>query len=440
MLKNIFQKFSIRKKLIFLFSLSAGIALVLATTGSFIYNMNEDKNNVVKESIKLAKVSGKNIAASLMFADRDSAQSILQPILNDKNVYAIRIYDIQGHLFTTIGNNSLKLNNWVEGNLNNYPEVNISITLDYIDILTTITHDKEAIGFLQIVSNTNTIKKRIIEQSFASLIIVLFTFSIILLLSFWFEKIFSKPLYDLLNAVQHIKNDSNFDIHLVSNTKDEFHDLFTEFNRMTNEIKKRDKVLKEHNIDLKNLVSSTNEELIKTKNNLNEVSILATTDPLTTLSNRRYTLEQFDLMIKEAQKANQPLGVIMLDIDHFKQVNDNLGHQAGDVVLIEVAKFLLESARDNDIVGRIGGEEFLILCRHADIDTTYNVAERIRHNVEKKIISYEKEKTTQVTLSLGLCSTISNSYTKEELVKIADEALYIAKKSGRNKVVKGAAV
>lgn len=440
MLKNIFQKFSIRKKLIFLFSLSAGIALVLATTGSFIYNMNEDKNNVVKESIKLAKVSGKNIAASLMFADRDSAQSILQPILNDKNVYAIRIYDIQGHLFTTIGNNSLKLNNWVEGNLNNYPEVNISITLDYIDILTTITHDNEAIGFLQIVSNTNTIKKRIIEQSFASLIIVLFTFSIILLLSFWFEKIFSKPLYDLLNAVQHIKNDSNFDIHLVSNTKDEFHDLFTEFNRMTNEIKKRDKVLKEHNIDLKNLVSSTNEELIKTKNNLNEVSILATTDPLTTLSNRRYTLEQFDLMIKEAQKANQPLGVIMLDIDHFKQVNDNLGHQAGDVVLIEVAKFLLESARDNDIVGRIGGEEFLILCRHADIDTTYNVAERIRHNVEKKIISYEKEKTTQVTLSLGLCSTISNSYTKEELVKIADEALYIAKKSGRNKVVKGAAV
>lgn len=436
MLKHNFPEFSIRTKLIFLFSLSAGIALFLATTSSLIYNINEDKNTIVKESIKLAKVSGKNIAASLMFSDRDSANSILQPILNDENVNTIRIYDLQGHLFTTIGNNKLKLNNWIEDKFITYPEVNISITLDYIDVLTFITHNKEKIGFLQIISNTNPIKKRIVDQSFASLIIVIFTFSIIFLFAFWFEKLFSKPIYDLLNAMQKIKNNSESDIHLTSHTKDEFHELFNEFNRMTNEIKKRDKILKEHNISLKNLVSSTNEELKKTQNNLNEVSVLASTDPLTHLSNRRSTMDKFDEMIYKAQAENQPLGVIMLDIDCFKQVNDNLGHQAGDVVLKKVAALLLKNARDNDVVGRIGGEEFLILCHHADINTTYNVAERIRRNVEQKIIKYEYNKTTQVTISLGLCSTIPKTKSKEELIKVSDEALYKAKETGRNKVIK----
>jgi diguanylate cyclase (GGDEF)-like protein len=437
MLKNIFLNLSIRKKLVFLFSLSAGIALLLASTSSFIYNMYEDKNKVVKESIKLAKVSGKNIAASLMFSDRDSANSILQPIINDTNVYSIKIYDIQGHLFTTIGNNKLKLNNWIEEEFINYPDVNISVSMDYIDILTSIIHNNEKIGFLQIISNTNAIKKRIIEQSITSFIIVLFTLFIIFLLSFWFEKIFSKPLYDLLHAIRQIKNNSESDVHLISRSKDEFNELFAEFNRMTNEIKKRDQILKEHNIDLKNLVSFTNEKLKKTQHNLNEVSILATIDPLTNLSNRRSTMDQFDLMIKTAQKENKPLGVIMLDIDHFKQVNDNLGHQAGDVVLKEAAKILLKNARDNDVVGRIGGEEFLILCQHADMDTTFHVAERIRQNIEKKIINYEKNKTIQITISVGVCSTIPNMKSKEQLIKSADEALFKAKNSGRNNVIKG---
>jgi len=436
-LKNTFQNFSIRTKLIFLFSLSAGLALFLAITSSFIYNMHKDKNTVVKESIKLAKVSGKNIAASLMFADRDTANSILEPILNDKNVHCIQIYDIQGRLFTTIGNKTTELNNWSADEFVNYPEVNISTTWDHIDILTSIIHAGEKIGYLQIISGTSAIKKHIIDQIFVSLIIVLFTFVFIFILAFWFEKIFSKPLYALLDAIQQIKNNSEFDIYLTSHTKDEFHELYTEFNRMSNEIKKRDHVLKEHNIDLENLVSSTNEELKKTKNNLSEVSILAITDPLTNLSNRRNTMDQFDLLIKEAQKEDKSLGVIMLDIDHFKQVNDSLGHQAGDMVLKVVAQLLLENARDNDIVGRIGGEEFLILCQYADIDTTHKVAERIRYNVEQKTISYEKHKTTQVTISLGLCSMVPVLNSKDELIKIADEALYKAKETGRNKVVRG---
>ncbi len=437
MLKNIFQKFSIRKKLIFLFSLSAGITLLLATTSTFIYNIYKDKNIAVKESIKLAKVSGKNIAASLQFLDRDSANSMLKPILSDKNVYSINIYDVKGILFTAIGDNKIQLNNWATDEFMRYPEVNISTSWDYIDILTSIIHAGEKIGYLQIISNANVIKKRIVEQTFVSLFIVLFTFIIIFAMAFRFEKVFSKPLYNLLDAVRKIKNNSEFDVYLTPITQDEFRELYIEFNRMADEIKKRDNILKKYNIDLKNIVASTNQELKITQSNLNEASILATTDPLTNLSNRRNSMDQFDLMITAAKLEDKPLGIIMLDIDHFKQVNDTLGHQAGDIVLKQVAQLLSENARDNDIVGRIGGEEFLILCKNADVDTTYKVAERIRYSVEQKIIVYEKNKTTQVTISLGLCSIVPALQSKEILIKIADDALYKAKETGRNRTIRG---
>ena len=150
MLKNIFLNFSIRTKLIFLISLSAGFALLFATTSSLVYNMYIDKNRIVKESIKLAKVSGKNIAASLMFVDKDSANSILQPILNDENICLIKIYDIQGNPFTTIGKINLEFSNWFKEDFANYQEVNVSITVDNIDVLTSIIHNDEKIGFLQI--------------------------------------------------------------------------------------------------------------------------------------------------------------------------------------------------------------------------------------------------------------------------------------------------
>jgi len=319
----------------------------------------------------------------------------------------------------------------------NLSDISLELNYEYINILTSITYADEKIGFLEIISDTNLLKERIIEQIMVSLVIVFISLIITVFLAFWFEKIFSKPIFVLLNAVQQIKNRSNFDIKLVSNTKDEFHILITEFNRMTEEIHRRDKVLNEHNISLEQKVSHTSNELKKTQDHLHEVSILATTDTLTDLSNRRSTMDSFIKMKNNATSNNQPLGIIMLDIDHFKQVNDNLGHPAGDVVLKEVALILREYARERDVVGRIGGEEFLILCHNSDMSTTFNVAQRIRQMVEKKVIYYEKDKTTQVTISIGVHSEIPKKLSTDELMKTVDIALYKAKETGRNRIIKG---
>ena len=280
---------------------------------------------------------------------------------------------------------------------------------------------------------TDSLKEQMLNQAMASLIIMLITIFIILLLAIKLEKVFLKPIFELLNAMKHIQKNKDFNVSLVPFAKDEFGDLFNEFNMMANEIHKRDQILHAHNLDLELQVNTASEQLRTTQETLNKVSILATTDSLTNLCNRRHIMEKFDKMILEAQASNQHIGLIMLDIDHFKVVNDTLGHQAGDVVLKEVSHILKENAREIDAVGRIGGEEFLILCKNSDIETLSFVAERLRKKVEEKVIFYEDDKTTQVKISLGIYSCIPES-SKEELIKIADDALYDAKETGRNKV------
>jgi len=419
------HNYSIRIKLILLLSLSSIVALLIATISNLTYYYYDDKDRVINASINLAEVSGKNIAASLMFHDRDSINTILKPILENTNVKYIKIYNNNGEYFTSIGEN----NNVKEDKLSSYEDIKVSVSFDYINILTSITYSNERIGFLKMMLSTDDVKASMLEQIQVSFLIMFATIIIILILAFWLEKIFTNPIFELLKAMNELKKSGEFNVNLVPYSKDEFRELFLEFNNMANEISKRDKILKDNNLSLEQLVKTT-------QNDLEKVSILASTDVLTNLKNRRYTMDMFEKMIQKARITESYLGIIMLDIDHFKSVNDTLGHHAGDIVIKEIAAILESNARENDVVGRIGGEEFLILCTNSDMDTTFNVAERVRKKIENKVISYEDNKTVQVTISLGVYSSIPK-LNKEELMKVSDEALYRAKKSGRNRVEKG---
>ena len=424
---------SIRKKLVYFFSLSAVIALFISTSTTLVYSFLNDKESLIKDSIKLAEVSGKNIAASLLFLDKESCKNILKPILSDENVQYVKIYNQDGVFFTSLGENIGKKKSLQQDINRMEKSVLFSIDWNNINILTTILHSDEVIGYLEVHLTTENLKKHVLDQAIASFIIMLITTLIVLLLAIKLEKVFLKPIFELLHAMKQIQKDKDFSISLVPSAKDEFGELFNEFNMMASEIYKRDQILHKHNLDLEIQVNTTTEKLKTTEDSLNKVSILATTDSLTSLFNRRHIMDIFDTMILEAENEKEYIGVIMLDIDHFKLVNDTLGHQAGDVVLKEVSHILQENARDVDAVGRIGGEEFLILCKNSDIKAVSFVAERLRKKVQERVIHYEDDKTTQVTVSLGIYSCVPD-ISKEELIKIADNALYDAKETGRNRV------
>ncbi|MBN1653873.1 MAG: diguanylate cyclase [Deltaproteobacteria bacterium] len=166
-----------------------------------------------------------------------------------------------------------------------------------------------------------------------------------------------------------------------------------------------------------------------------ELEELTRTDPLTGVANRRYFVETLSGEYHRSQRYQRPLSFIMLDIDHFKRVNDTYGHQAGDQTLIVVAKTLKRDLRMQDFIARYGGEEFALLLPETKSTDAAVAAERCRKNIEAALVVYKNFRFS-ITVSMGLASLPNDRVGDVEgLVKLADEALYTAKKTGRNRLV-----
>ena len=156
-------------------------------------------------------------------------------------------------------------------------------------------------------------------------------------------------------------------------------------------------------------------------------------DPLTSLYNRRYFEEEVFNRILYAKTAREDYSVLMIDADHFKRVNDTYGHKVGDKVLIELAATAEKALRENDIVARYGGEEFVIYLDKANADKAKIVAERLRESMAAIVVYSDEGEEVRFTVSIGLSSS-EVSDNVETLIKTADEALYRAKQTGRNRV------
>ncbi|MFH1782289.1 MAG: GGDEF domain-containing protein [Candidatus Omnitrophota bacterium] len=164
-----------------------------------------------------------------------------------------------------------------------------------------------------------------------------------------------------------------------------------------------------------------------------KVEELSITDSLTGVSTRRYFLERFEEEIHRSMRHKSNISLLMLDIDHFKGINDKYGHLVGDVVLKEVAGVLKASLREIDIIGRYGGEEFIVALSGTSKDIAFQVAERIRENVQCAIVKAYDE-VVSVAISIGISIFPDDGVNLNELIESADRALYKAKESGRNKV------
>lgn len=158
-------------------------------------------------------------------------------------------------------------------------------------------------------------------------------------------------------------------------------------------------------------------------------------DMLTRLYNRAALFERAGKALAACQQVDQPLSVIQLDLDHFKRINDQYGHQAGDRVLIHIGRVILNKVRKSDIAGRVGGEEFCIVLPETSLEQAKVIAERIRESIFSREILISRNQTLRVSASLGVCSSEElQRYDFQHLQSIADGRLYQAKQGGRNRV------
>ena len=161
--------------------------------------------------------------------------------------------------------------------------------------------------------------------------------------------------------------------------------------------------------------------------------IQSSTDELTRLSNRHHFLEEAQLETKKALRSNLPLSLIMIDLDHFKEVNDQFGHHAGDLVLREFADLLKNTCRETDLVGRFGGEEFVLLLPATDQEGALSIAEKIRHITANHRFSYQQQ-SLNITASFGVTQVHTGEAGLNNALKRADSFLYAAKDAGRNTI------
>jgi diguanylate cyclase (GGDEF)-like protein len=209
-------------------------------------------------------------------------------------------------------------------------------------------------------------------------------------------------------------------------------------------VKLRTRALRRQAERLRALVDERTHELEDANHHLERLSLL---DELTGIPNRRYFDRALAQTWEAASHSMQPLSLILLDLDHFKNLNDARGHPAGDASLVQVARLLAQRirrsgdlvTRGQDVVARIGGEEFAVLLSNTDIDAATRVAEALRSSIQEMVIAFESA-NLRVTVSAGVATTIpAASSSAEALVRRADRALYAAKAAGRNCVREDAA-
>ncbi|MCT4632454.1 MAG: diguanylate cyclase [Firmicutes bacterium] len=256
------------------------------------------------------------------------------------------------------------------------------------------------------------------------IIITLMVLFVYIIMSKWILK----PIIKLNAKVNEMANE-NWGVQVHTDRNDELGQLTKSFNKMSVKLMDYLKELDNKQDELEKINSSL-EDIVKERTK--ELELLSVTDSLTSIYNKRFLVESLNYNIELSKRYNEIFSVTILDIDHFKAVNDNFGHVEGDRVLMEISKFLSSKIRDVDVLGRYGGEEFMIIMANTSLDEAYIASERFRKELSEIEFGTNKIK---ITISGGVAQYMINE-TLIDIVNRADNNLYKAKNTGRNRIVK----
>lgn len=421
---GIFDRLSIRYKLIVLLCFSSALALVVSLATAFYAAYVVETAAAQRALRQTADLISENMRAALDFHDAESAKNILAALGSSPQIRLALVEDENG---ATLGeyhrpSSAEEAPLWKKAMASELaaaaesPSYKRSTTRegfsrDYHFLLQPVVFQERPLGRLLIIADNAAIFAK--QRYFIALQLgaTIFIFAAIFALSLRLQLIFTQPINRLLRAMREVENSQDYRTHLSSQRyQNEFRDLYQGFNSMLAEIRRRDERLE----------------------------AMATTDALTGLANRHMAMAAFAEKAGRSARRGEALGVIMLDIDRFKQINDCYGHAAGDQVLQGIGRILQACARPYDLAARLGGEEFLLLCDASGQAATLAIAERIRQRVAGQAFQIDLPQLTgrqeiHLTVSLGICSAIADAENFPLLLEAADRALYRAKEGGRNR-------
>ena len=422
-LKSMF-KLGIRQKVLLVLM----FVLLASLTISGWLALQEEKENILKEvhqrGTDISRFVAKSLVYSVVGYDYHSIDLLLKEIVQTDDVGYSKVANIKGNTMAEAGKIVAK-------DASTMVMFNEKIMLD-----------DDVVGVLTLGFSTEKTMHRLERQKFAlikreAFIILLIAIGEFFALSF----IIIKPVGIMSKFFKQNEDDNNDatlgTIPITSN--DEFGELAKQFNDLSYN-------LNIANSELQSRVDYADDELIKTNNVLlerskelmdlnDEFKKLSVTDSLTGLFNRRYFEETLAREMEVSKRHGDTNSLLVLDIDHFKKVNDNYGHMHGDTVIKMIATVMKGRLRESDVLCRIGGEEFVVICRRAGKEDAVELAEDIRKTVEEQITNTGKDED-KVTISIGVVTVTKDNMDAhvEDIFKQADIALYHRKDNGRNRV------
>jgi diguanylate cyclase (GGDEF)-like protein len=416
-------RFGIRQKMIMVL---LGV-LVIALSANGFATLRQQEQDVLHEITQrgedISRFASQSLAFRVVGYDYHGIQLMLDEIIRSKDILYARVTSRKGNTMAEAGTQPEGTQGWMMYDRE-------------------IVFDGEVVGKLNIGLDTARIANQLEEQQSSmilreAIMIILIAIGEFLALSYLIVRPVSIISASLNASVdEHGRIQTNA-IPITSN--DEFGALASQFNNMRaqlNEIHSR----LQSKIELADVkLRETNSQLMDQSEELrrmnDELKRLAITDPLTGLYNRRQFERLMDTEVATSLRNGDDNSLLIVDVDHFKKINDEFGHKIGDTVLRRLAKIMTENLRATDIICRVGGEEFVAICRSAKMHDASNIGEKLRRTVEDYTFCVNTE-CIPITVSVGI-ATIPNEFgikSAEEFFQCADIALYHSKECGRNRV------
>ena len=413
----------VRQKVIFILLTVLLTALSLSAWLTLDEQETELLQQVQQRGTDISRFAAKSLAFSVVGYDYHGIQLIIEEITQSEDVGFAQVLSSRGNVMAVAGERGDGTNGLVMF------EQDIELENENLGKLVLGLSTRKTVEYLEQQKNNQLIRE--------AMIILLIAIGEFLALSY----IIIRPVCSMTSTMQDgIDEQGQIVKKLPIFSRDEFGRMAGVFNNLS------DKLNHANNL-LRTRIKSADEELIKTNNRLvaqskelekinAEFKKLSITDELTGIYNRRHFEELMKSHVEVTKRYGDPISLLLIDIDHFKKINDSYGHPCGDQVLVEISEILKADLRKSDTLCRIGGEEFAVLCQHADTVAALDTAEKLRVAVESKQIDCDGT-IVQCTISVGISSMQEKDteYDQYEMYRQSDIAVYYAKRTGRNRVI-----
>jgi diguanylate cyclase (GGDEF)-like protein len=390
-----FRNLPIKYKLILVIMFTSLLGLLSSSAAMVAYDWHEARQTLIKEQQVLAQVIGQRSSAALAFRDKRGAQENLDALSQQKSIALACLYDGKAVLF---------LASQTQNDCPSAPEANQQqFSGGYLHIYHQIVLNNKFMGALYLRTSLDALNQKLQRFVLVSSGIMGLVVLLVLLITSRVQRVISAPIQLLGDISLKVSEDKDYSHRAEYNSEDELGMLVNSFNHMM-------QTIEEAQTELKNL---------------------AFKDALTGLPNRRLLMVHMQTVLPQVERSGKSLALFLIDLDGFKAVNDTLGHEAGDWVLIQVSQRLQSCLRAGDLAARLGGDEFTVLLTGCEsVSDVRTVATKVCQIIDEPI--YFQEQLAKVSASIGISMAPGDAVDAQELMKLADGAMYEAKKAGKN--------